>query len=155
MIALLILAGGVALVIGLAQAAWWLYWWWMERWTEAVRDDLHAQRIAGQAEAYRQAVAVARRARRFTDLDGSTIRVPEEQLPLFRARCCRELGVRPTASWSSIRRHWRRNSLEWHPDHGGAVEVWLRKQRAYQVLEALDRAPVSPVSPGAREPRVR
>lgn len=140
MTGVLILVGALALALGLAQAAWWLYWCWMDRWTEAVRDALAADRLQQHAEAYRKAVRAARRAWRLTDLDGSTIRVPEEQLPLFRSRCCEELGIRPSASWSSIRRHWRRSSLSWHPDHGGSVEVWLRKQRAYQVLEVLHRS---------------
>ena len=147
---LLILLGSVALAFCLAQAAWWLYWWWMERWTDAIRRGFHADRVRQQAEAYQRAVAAARqaarraarsRARTFIDLDGARIRVPADQLRLFRGRCCRELGVEPGASWSAIRRQWRRRSLDWHPDHGGSVAVWLRKQRAYQALEQLDRCP--------------
>ena len=151
---LLILLGSVALALCLAQFAWWLYWRLMERWTDAVRQGLQAAQVRQHAEAYQRAVAAARRAAReaarsrasartFIDLDGSRLRVPADQLRLFRGRCCRELGVEPGASWSAIRRQWRRSSLDWHPDHGGSLEVWLRKQRAYQALEQLHRRPTT------------
>ena len=51
-------------------------------------------------------------------------------------RACAELGVEPGSAWAVVRSTWRRNLPKWHPDQGGAVEVWRRKLAAYTLLEA-------------------
>jgi hypothetical protein len=51
-------------------------------------------------------------------------------------RACAELGVAPGSDWAVVRSTWRRNLPSWHPDQGGAVDVWLRKLAAYTLLEA-------------------
>ena len=51
-------------------------------------------------------------------------------------RACAELGVEPGSAWVLVRSTWRRNLPQWHPDQGGAVEVWRRKLAAYTLLEA-------------------
>jgi hypothetical protein len=51
-------------------------------------------------------------------------------------RACAELGVEPGSDWAVVRSTWRRNLPKWHPDQGGAVDVWRRKLAAYTLLEA-------------------
>ena len=51
-------------------------------------------------------------------------------------RACAELGVEPGSDWAVVRSAWRRNLPKWHPDQGGAVDVWRRKLAAYTLLEA-------------------
>jgi hypothetical protein len=51
-------------------------------------------------------------------------------------RACAELGVEPGSAWAVVRSAWRRNLPKWHPDKGGAVDVWRRKLAAYTLLEA-------------------
>ena len=51
-------------------------------------------------------------------------------------RACAELGVEPGSAWAVVRSAWRRNLPKWHPDQGGAVDVWRRKLAAYTLLEA-------------------
>ena len=51
-------------------------------------------------------------------------------------RACAELGVEPGSDWAVVRSAWRRNLPKWHPDKGGAVDVWRRKLAAYTLLEA-------------------
>ena len=51
-------------------------------------------------------------------------------------RACAELGVEPGSPWALVRSTWRRNLPQWHPDQGGAVDVWRRKLAAYTLLEA-------------------
>ena len=51
-------------------------------------------------------------------------------------RACAELGVEPGSAWFLVRSTWRRNLPKWHPDQGGAVDVWQRKLAAYTLLEA-------------------
>ena len=51
-------------------------------------------------------------------------------------RACAELGVGPGSDWVLVRSAWRRNLPQWHPDQGGALDVWRRKLAAYTLLEA-------------------
>jgi hypothetical protein len=51
-------------------------------------------------------------------------------------RACAELGVEPGSAWAVVRSAWRRNLPKWHPDKGGAVDVWRRKLAANTLLEA-------------------
>ena len=51
-------------------------------------------------------------------------------------RACAELGLEPGSDWALVRSAWRRNLPQWHPDQGGAVDVWQRKLAAYTLLEA-------------------
>jgi hypothetical protein len=77
---------------------------------------------------------------RVVTLDGESRTLHDAEWPLFLAECLRELELdAPFESfrWSDIRQHWRQQSLRWHPDRGGSVQVWLRKQRAYQAIEEL------------------
>jgi hypothetical protein len=91
--------------------------------------------------------------RRIVDLDGQQCIVTQGNLPSFLRLCMLELelDVNPsTLDWQQVRRHWRQRSLTWHPDRGGHVQNWLRKQRAYEAIEnllplwqeQLDRLPV-------------
>lgn len=51
-------------------------------------------------------------------------------------RACAELGVEPGSAWAVVRSTWRRNLPKWHPDQGGAENVWRRKLAAYTLLDA-------------------
>ena len=44
--------------------------------------------------------------------------------------------MEPGSAWAVVRSTWRRNLPKWHPDQGGAVDVWRRKLAAYTLLEA-------------------
>jgi hypothetical protein len=57
-------------------------------------------------------------------------------LPDAYRRACAELGVAPGSDWPLVRSAWRRNLPQWHPDQGGALDVWRRKLAAYTLLEA-------------------
>ena len=57
-------------------------------------------------------------------------------LPDAYRRACAELGVEPGSDWPLVRSAWRRNLPQWHPDQGGALDVWRRKLAAYTLLEA-------------------
>jgi hypothetical protein len=60
---------------------------------------------------------------------------PERPADVYE-RACAELGVEPGSGWVLVRSTWRRNLPKWHPDQGGAVDVWRRKLAAYTLLEA-------------------
>jgi len=60
---------------------------------------------------------------------------PERPADAYR-RACAELGVEPGSDWPLVRSAWRRNLPQWHPDQGGALDVWRRKLAAYTLLEA-------------------
>ena len=51
-------------------------------------------------------------------------------------RACAEPGVEQGSGWVLVCSTWRRNLPKWHPDQGGAVDVWRRKLAAYTLLEA-------------------
>ncbi|CAK6690883.1 hypothetical protein IFHNHDMJ_00904 [Synechococcus sp. CBW1107] len=150
---LLLFLGLAAVLLGLilSYGAWIMTWWILDHWTEAARVKIRAERLRRDAEAYARAAATAQqanraRARRASirvgevfDLDGKRIALTLDQLSTFRTRCCLELDLNPSTSWSEIRQQWRRRSMAWHPDHGGSLDVWLRKQRAYEALAQLNR----------------
>jgi hypothetical protein len=52
---------------------------------------------------------------------------------------CAALGVAPGSSWAVIRAAWRRQLPQWHPDHGGDLELWHQRQSAYRLLAELKR----------------
>ena len=78
-----------------------------------------------------------RSALRLHDLDGRPLLLSEEELEGFQRRCLAELELPGPRSWAEIRRHWRRQSLIWHPDRGGDRLRWLRRQCAYEALQLL------------------
>jgi hypothetical protein len=71
------------------------------------------------------------------DLEGQVCWLLPEELRAFQRSCWAELELAEGSSWAVVRRHWRRSSLRWHPDHGGDPLVWLRKQRAYEALNVV------------------
>lgn len=78
--------------------------------------------------------------RRIVDLDGQQCIVSQDNLDSFLRICMLELELNmnlSTLDWQQVRRHWRQRSLTWHPDRGGHVQNWLRKQRAYEAIEKL------------------
>ena len=80
------------------------------------------------------------RSRRIVDLDGQPRTISPGEWGFFLNRCLSELELEAnleSLNWSTVRQHWRRQSLAWHPDRGGSVQAWLRKQRAYEALKEL------------------
>ncbi|QEY32721.1 J domain-containing protein [Synechococcus sp. RSCCF101] len=64
---------------------------------------------------------------------------PAPTYPDRYCRACAELGLEPGVSWEVIRATWRRKLPLWHPDRGGDQERWLRKQAAYNLLQAWEQ----------------
>ncbi len=46
------------------------------------------------------------------------------------------LGLVPGTAWPQIRAHWRSQLRQWHPDAGGDLDLWHRRQEAYRLLAA-------------------
>ena len=46
------------------------------------------------------------------------------------------LGLAPGTAWPEIRAHWRSQLRQWHPDAGGDLALWHRRQEAYRLLAA-------------------
>jgi hypothetical protein len=44
----------------------------------------------------------------------------------------------PGISRAVVRSTWRRQLRQWHPGHGGDPQLWIRRQAAYQLLEAWE-----------------
>jgi hypothetical protein len=112
----------------------------MDRLTQASRDSLASERIQQRAQEQQRNLIEARRRQQgwsITDLDGQRRWLELTQLAAFKQSCFGELELQQGCSWAELRRHWRRSSLRWHPDHGGDPDQWLRKQRAYDALRQL------------------
>ena len=135
-------------------AALWLVGWGglaaylalMDRLTQASRDSLASERIQRRAQDHQRSLTEARRRQRgwsITDLDGQRRWLELTQLAGFQQLCYGELELQEACSWAELRRHWRRSSLRWHPDHGGDPAHWLRKQRAYEALRQLGADPLA------------
>jgi len=118
----------------------------IDRATQSCRDELAVERIQRQAQAHQHNLQAARQKRQgwsLTDLDGQRRWLERSQLNGFTRLCRQELGLSQACSLGELRRHWRRSSLHWHPDHGGDPANWLRKQRAYEALRQLGRDPAA------------
>lgn len=142
--AIALAALGLLLLRLLADLAWGLVNRWVDHAVESARsasDHERVQRILSAQIEVRQRQRTAARALearvRLTDLNGKPLQLAEDQIPAFQRLCCRELGLPASSRWAQIRSHWRRQSLRWHPDHGGDVDIWLRKNRAYEALRLL------------------
>lgn len=123
---------------------------------ERSRHALEQDRILRQLLALQrqQAAAQARQQQRqrVVDLDGRLRWLLPEELRAFQGRCWVELELPVGTPWPMVRRQWRRRSLAWHPDQGGDPADWLRKQRAYEALEAAISSlpfPLVPLRPSA------
>ena len=152
---LLTLVPTLVLTVVLTVASLAVLWWTislgldlslalMDRATQASRDELALERIQRQARDNQRRLHAARQQRQgwsLTDLDGQRRWLERSQLADFARSCRLELELLDPCSWSELRRHWRRSSLRWHPDHGGDPAHWLRKQRAYEALRQLSRDP--------------
>ncbi len=158
---LLTLVPTLVLTVVLTAASLAVLWWTisigldlslalMDRATQASRDELALERIQRQARDNQRRLHAARQQRQgwsLTDLDGQRRWLERSQLEGFALSCRQELELLDACSWSELRRHWRRSSLRWHPDHGGDPANWLRKQRAYEALRQLSRdASASPLA---------
>lgn len=128
----------------LADLAWRLVGRWVDPLVERSRSAQEHERVrqrlaAGNAarERLRREQQQLERQLRLTDLEGRPLCLRPDDVPAFQNRCCRELGLPPGSTWARIRQQWRRQSLRWHPDHGGSTAEWLRKQRAYEALRLL------------------
>ncbi|MEB3331649.1 MAG: J domain-containing protein [Synechococcaceae cyanobacterium] len=147
------------LALALLWAAAALGWWLVGRCADPL---LERCREAGQRERILRAAAFSEAAwqlqrqrrrrqslrRRLHDLDGRPLLLDEHEVEAFRRLCRRELGLTAASSWPEVRRHWRRCSLDWHPDRGGEPQAWLRRQRAYEALKILRQPPGQPSTTG-------
>jgi hypothetical protein len=154
------LLGTAALLVGLClviQGGWWLVLRLMDPLLERSRLDVQQERILRHhqlLERHRQERArqIARQRRRVVDLDGQVCWFLPEELRAFLRSCWDELELAEGSTWAVVRRHWRRSSLRWLPDHGGDPAVWLRKQRAYEALKRA-RSQAKGMPPGQAQPR--
>ncbi len=141
LLALTIAALALLLLWAGAAMGWWLLGALFDPLVERSRADLDRQRILQAALLREQAMQRLRLQRqhqrsalRLHDLDGRPLLLSEDELESFQRRCLAELELPAPCSWPEIRRHWRRQSLIWHPDRGGDRLRWLRRQRAYEAL---------------------
>lgn len=138
---ILLISALLLVLFALASVLLWRFCWFaLFRWVERTRSQVQAERVQGIYRYQQQARAAAERLRqtpRITDPEGRKVMVGVDSIPVLRSRCCQELGIKVDSSWPEIRRHWRRSSLRWHPDQGGALDAWLRKLRAYEALKQL------------------
>ena len=154
------LLGTAALLVGLClviQGGWWLVLRLMDPLLERSRLDVQQERILRHhqlLERHRQERArqIARQRRRVVDLDGQVCWLLPEELRAFLRSCWDELELAEGSTWAVVRRHWRRSSLRWLPDHGDDPAVWLRKQRAYKALKRA-RSQAKGMPPGQAQPR--
>lgn len=148
--ALLLTVVGLALLWLSVSGAMKLVMLLLDRATQACRDTIMIERLHDHAQARQSSLNAARQKRQgwsLTDLDGQRRWLERSQLAGFTRSCRLELELSDPCSWSELRRHWRRSSLRWHPDHGGDPANWLRKQRAYDALRQLSRdASASPLA---------
>ena len=91
--------------------------------------------LAGSAFLMRALRPGRRRAARQAE---AAIAPPGPVSPSLYQAACRELGLAPGAAWPVVRATWRRQLRQWHPDSGGDPQRWLRRQAAYQLLEAWE-----------------
>jgi len=137
------LLGTAALLVGLClliQGGWWLMLRLIDPLLERSRLSVQQERILRHhqlLERHRQERArqIERQRSRVVDLDGQVCWLLPEELRAFQRSCWAELELAEGSAWPVVRQHWRRNSLRWHPDHGGDGTLWLRKQRAYEELK--------------------
>ncbi|MFM8276233.1 MAG: hypothetical protein ACKN89_04425 [Cyanobium sp.] len=144
LLALAIAALALLLLWAVAALGWWLLGAVFDPLLERSREDLTRQRILQTAllrEQAREQLSLLRQrqrsALRLYDLDGRPLLLLEDELEAFQQRCLAELELPAPCAWPEIRRHWRRQSLIWHPDRGGDRLRWLRRQRAYEALKDL------------------
>jgi hypothetical protein len=106
---------------------------------ERVQRILEASLEARRRDPILDRSAARARSRRLllTDLTGRPLSLLPEEIPAFQRSCCEELGLPAGSGWPQVRQQWRRQSLRWHPDHGGDTANWLRKLRAYEALRLL------------------
>lgn len=154
------LLGTAALLMALwllILGGWWLVLRLIDPLLERGRLGVQQERILQHhalLERHRQERArqLALQRIRVVDLDGQVCWLLPEELRAFQRSCWAELELAEGSTWAVVRRHWRRSSLRWHPDHGGDSAIWLRKQRAY---EALKRARTQAKEAPARQAQPR
>jgi len=154
------LLGTAALLVGLwllILGGWWLVLRLIDPLLERSRLEVQQERILRHHELlewHRQERArqLTRQRRRIVDLEGQVCWLLPEELRAFQRSCWAELELAEGSSWAVVRRHWRRSSLRWHPDHGGDPLVWLRKQRAYEALKRA-RSQVKDMPPRQAQPK--
>lgn len=155
---LLSLAGLALLWCGLA-AGLSLYLALLDRWSEACRDSLASERMLQAAQQHQRQLEQQRRQRErerrqqrgwtLVDPDGRRRWLDVTELEGFARLCRQELGLAAACGLRELRRHWRRRSLEWHPDRGGDPQAWLRRLRAYEALCQLAGDPRLRLQPPA------
>jgi len=154
------LLGTIALLVALSLlilAGWWLVLRIIDPLLESSRMSVQQERILRHhelLERHRQERArqLALQRIRVVDLDGQVCWLLPEELRAFQRSCWAELELAEGSTWAVVRRHWRRSSLRWHPDHGGDPLVWLRKQRAYEALKRA-RSQAKDMPPRQAQPR--
>ena len=129
-----------------AFGTWQIFLWVSSRSVDRVRTStqveqinaLHSrwlQRLEFEAQRKREAEK-----RAFTDLDGKRVYLNRQEQQEFKNECLQVLGLSTSQRYTkqSIRQHWRKHVLRWHPDQGGDSEIWLAKIRAYEALIKME-----------------
>ena len=154
------LLGTAALLVALwllILGGWWLVLRMIDPLLERGRVGMQQERILRHHQLLEQqrqdrARQIARQKHRVVDLDGQVCWLLPEELRAFQRSCWAELELAEGSTWALVRRHWRRSSLRWHPDHGGDPLVWLRKQRAYEALKRA-RSQAKDMPPRQAQPK--
>lgn len=121
---------------------WRLFLWISGRGIEQVRTSSQVAQINAHHARLQQLLEMEEKRKReafqstYTDLDGKRIYLNREQLQGFRAVCLKmlDLGANQQHTQASIRQHWRKRVIRWHPDQGGDAGLWLVRLRAYEAL---------------------
>lgn len=142
---LLLGLGGLSL---LGRLAWWVFFQLVGPLLESTRESISSDRVVWllrEQESQRRQLQAAREAaerrqreaRPFVTPAGEKLMLDRDGQQQLDWQCCRELGLQRAASWDEIKRAWRRQVKNTHPDMGGDPDIWLRKLRAYEALEKL------------------
>lgn len=136
----------LGILTAIAFATWKLFLWISERGIESVRINSQAERIGALHERLQRLLKLEEIRKKeaikstFTDLDGKRVFLNHEEKQRFKRECQQVLGINLELKQDqkSIRQHWRRNVIQWHPDQGGDAEKWLIKLRAYEALLKME-----------------
>ena len=137
----------LGILTAIAVATWRLFLWISERGIESVRTNSKAEQIGALHRRIQRLLELEEIRKKevirstFTNLEGKRVYLSLDEKQRFKLECQQVLGLNSALKQDqkSIRQHWRRNVIQWHPDQGGDAERWLIKLRAYEALLKMEK----------------